>query len=158
MCDDGIEEVFDDISNTIRNLFSNVIQEIKDKEEDTIKIVDGKIQNWRWIEKKICNYIVDNLDDECESIVEKIDNRMCEVHGEGQSDGYCNGYSEAQCEFDSSDQIEKLEKRIEELEEQENEIIVDGIEYTWIPEKQRFVSDVGRVYAFQEVDDIVSAG
>jgi hypothetical protein len=154
MCDSGINDTLDRIRDVLAELITD-------------GAIDANQENipMEVIDYHIADYVINHLDEDgpMEDIVKDIDNYMVTVRDEAYESGAENScqdcvpyeeYSEMEDERDElQKKVDKLEKRL-----QYPTIKIHDEIFAWIPDKQKFVSKMGRVYEIRESDDPTVSG
>lgn len=159
MCDWGIDQLVDKVREGIRKILRQGINAVNENNStDDDEIIDPALIPL--IVAEVDDYFDDYFEtDVAEPIVKDVDSHMNEIKGISPDEIYDHyvdndSYWEVCSERDDlQDTVEKLETRIEELEE-ENVPHVDGMPLEYVPEKGIFRNPVTlREYKLMEISD-----
>lgn len=146
MCDGGIDDTIDAIRDAVQ------------------KLVEKHFEGMPGVGKLCAEYVIENLDEALESVVQDVDEHITSCVDSAREEGFESGM-EAACqdmvpydefsdmESERDDLAQKVDDLEEELEAAKTVINVDGLDYTWIPEKGVFVSRIGTVLKVVRTED-----
>lgn len=146
-CEDGIETAYDRLQGDVASLIRNAIDDVIPSE------MDADCDDLKRIGTSVAEHVKENLAFAMESIVSDVDDHITSLKDRWEKDRYdCYTWEDMN---EKDEEIDELTKTVQELEDKDGEITVDGEQFRFIPESGVFCSHSGRILTLEDAGDMM---